>query len=143
MRMQLFSNIFYDFITKTRVYFLKHKPDAFECFQQFKTLVEKQSSYYIKVLKASRGGEYISNDSLKFCKSHGIHKQFTWRYTPQQNCVAKRKNITIMEMVHNMMETKHLASEYWAHTGRKKFIHQEQILLQGLKNRCKRSCGLM
>jgi hypothetical protein len=35
------------------------------------------------------------------------------RYTPQQNGVAKRKNRTIMEMVHSMLATEHLSNEYW------------------------------
>jgi hypothetical protein len=49
-----------DFTRKTWIYFLKHKSDAFGCFQQFKSLVEKQSGYYIKVLRTDRGGEYVS-----------------------------------------------------------------------------------
>ena len=32
-----------DFTRKTWIYFLKHKSDAFGCFQQFKSLVEKHS----------------------------------------------------------------------------------------------------
>ena len=103
-----------DFTRKTWVYFLKHKSDAFVYFQQFKALVEKQSGHYIKVLRTDRGGEYISHEFLNFCKSHGIHKQFTARYTPQQNGVAERKNRTIMEMARSMLTAKHLSNEYWA-----------------------------
>ena len=79
----------------------------FECFFQYKALVEKQSGHYIKVLGTNRGGEYISNDFLQFHKEHGIHKKFTTRYTPQQNGVAERKNKTIMEMERNMLKAKH------------------------------------
>ncbi|KAH9294928.1 hypothetical protein KI387_038516, partial [Taxus chinensis] len=81
---------------------------------QFKALVEKQSGHYIKVLRMDRGGEFISNEFINFCRSHGIHKQFTARYTPQQNGVAERKNRTIMEMARSMMAAKHLPNEYWA-----------------------------
>ena len=49
-----------DFTRKTWIYILKHKYDAFGCFQQFKSLVEKQSGYYIKVLRTNKGGEYVS-----------------------------------------------------------------------------------
>jgi hypothetical protein len=102
-----------DFSRKTWIYFLKHKSNAFGCFQQFKSLVEKKSGYYIKVLRIDRGGEYVSREFMNFCKVYGIHKQFTARYTPQQNGVTKRKNQTIMEMVRIMLETKHLSNEYW------------------------------
>ena len=93
--------------------FLKHKYDAFGYFQQFKALVENQSWHRIKILKTNRGGEYVSNEFLNFCKTHGIQKQFTTRYTPQQNGIAERNNITIMEMARIMLEAKHLPNEYW------------------------------
>ena len=66
----------------------RHKANAFGVFQQFKDLVEKQSGHHIKILKNDRGGEYISNVFLNFYRQHGIHKQFTSHYTPQQNDVA-------------------------------------------------------
>jgi len=94
-----------DFTRKTWIYFLKHKSDAFCCFQQFKSLVEKQSGHFIKVLRTDRGGEYISKEFLSFCKSHGIHKQFTVRYTPQKNGAVRRSrfrkvfhSVTAVEM---------------------------------------------
>ena len=93
---------------------MKHKYDAFSCFQQFKALVENQSGHHIKTLRTYRGGEYVSNEFLNLRKTHGIQKQFTARYTPQQNGVAERKNKTIMEMSRNMMEAKHFPNEYWA-----------------------------
>ena len=40
-------------------------------------------------------------------------KQFTARYTPQQNGIAERKNKTIMEMACSMLAAKHLPNEYW------------------------------
>jgi hypothetical protein len=39
-----------DFSRNTWIYFLKYKFDALDCFQQFKSLVEKKSGYHIKVL---------------------------------------------------------------------------------------------
>lgn len=70
-----------DYIRKTWVFLIKQKSEMFERFHQYKALVENQSGYYIKVLRTNRGGEYISNDFLRFCREHGIHKQFTTRYT--------------------------------------------------------------
>jgi hypothetical protein len=42
------------------VYFLKHKLDTFEKFIEFKSLIEKHSGKYIKVLRLDRRGEYES-----------------------------------------------------------------------------------
>lgn len=102
-----------DYTRKTWVFLLKQKSEVFECFRQYKALVEKKSRHYIKVLRAEKGGEYISNDFLKFCREHGIHNQFTTRYTPQQNGVEERKNRTIMEMARSMLKAKHFPNDYW------------------------------
>ena len=92
---------------------MKHKSNGFSYFQQFKALVENQSGHRIKILRTDRGGEYVSNEFLNFCKTHGIQKQFTAWYTPQQNGTAERKNRTIMKMACNMLVAKHLKNEYW------------------------------
>ena len=105
-----FLNFIDDYSRKTWVYFLKHKSDAFSCFQQFKALVENQSGHRIKTLRTDRGGEYVSNEFLIFCKTHGIQKKFTVWYTPEQNDVIESTNITIMEMARNMMVANNLCT---------------------------------
>ena len=75
--------------------------------------MENQSGHRINILRNDRGGEYFSNEFLNFCKTHGIHKQFTAWYTPQQNGIAERKYRTIMDMARRMLAAKHLPNEYW------------------------------
>jgi len=116
-----------DFTKKTWVYFLKNKSEVFERFCYFKALVENQSGLHIKVLRTDRGSEYISKEFLHFCRENGIHKQFTTRYTPEQNGVAERKNRTIMDMARSMLKAKHLPNDYWAEA-----VHCEAYIL----NRC-------
>ena len=74
--------------------------------------MENQRGYNIKILRTDRGGEYVSYVFLNFCKTHGIDKKFTMRYTPNQNGVTERKNMTIIEMECSMMEAKHFPNEY-------------------------------
>ena len=101
-----------EYSRKTWVYFLKHKFDAFN-YQQFKALVENQSGHRIKILRTYKGGEYVSNEFLNFCKAHCLQNKFTTWYTPQHNGIVERNNRTIMEMAHNMLAAKHLPNEYW------------------------------
>ena len=42
----------------TWVYFIRKKSDVFEYFKEFKTMVEKQTGKYIKILRSDQGGEY-------------------------------------------------------------------------------------
>ena len=76
--------------------------------------MENQSDRQIKVLRSDCGGGYDSKAFHEYCKQHGIRRQFTTRYTPQQNGVAERKNQTIMNMTRSMLKARHLSNEYWA-----------------------------
>ena len=103
-----------DFSRKVWVYFLKYKSETFTKFKEFKAEAEKQSGRFIKVLRSDGGGEYDSGDFVDFCKHHGIKKQTTTRYTPQQNGVAERKNRTIMNMARSLLKARNLSKDYWA-----------------------------
>ncbi|XP_074369209.1 uncharacterized protein LOC141710547 [Apium graveolens] len=45
--------------------------------------------------------------------SERIIRQFTTPYTPQQNGVVERRNITVVEMARSMLKTMQVPSEYW------------------------------
>ena len=103
-----------DFSKMTWVYFLKAKSKVFGIFKKFKALVEKQSGKQIKVLRSDRGKEYTSREFDKFCEDESIKRQLTVAYTPQQNCVSKRKNRTVMEMARSMLKEKGMPNTFWA-----------------------------
>lgn len=111
---QYFLTFIDDYSRKTWVYFLKRKSEVFEIFKEFKTLVERQSGCYIKVLRSDQGGEFTSDLFENFCKEHGIIHQLTPAYTPQLNGVAERKNRTILDMARSMVKGKDLPREFWA-----------------------------
>jgi transposase InsO family protein len=102
-----------DFSRKVWVYFLIHKSETFTRFKEFKVEIEKQSGRLVKVLRSDGGSEYDSREFVDFCKHHGIKKQTTTRYTPQQNRVAERKNRTIMNMARSLLTTIKLSKDYW------------------------------
>ena len=45
-----------DYSRMSWVYFISHKYGTFSCFQKFKVCVEKESGYYLKVLRTHRVG---------------------------------------------------------------------------------------
>ena len=102
-----------DFSRKTRVYFLIEKSEAFGVFQNFKTRVEKETGLCIKGLRTDRGGEFTSHEFSNFCVTHGIHRQLTAAYTPQQNGVTEQKNQTIMNMVCCMLSGERIPKSFW------------------------------
>ena len=67
----------------------------------------------IKTLRLDRGGEFTSNEFSKYCLEHGIKRQLTTPYSPQQNGVVERKNMTVISMVQAMLKAKDLPRELW------------------------------
>jgi transposase InsO family protein len=92
-----------DHSRKTWIYFLKAKSEVFKRFQEFKALVENKTGKKIKVLRSDNGGEYASTKFVDFCTQAGIRRQMTVPYKPQQNEVAKRKNMAITGAPRSML----------------------------------------
>lgn len=61
-----------DYSRFTCVYFLIHKSEVFDRFQDFKTRVEKQSGKVVKILHTDNGREYVNKRLEDFCTFEGI-----------------------------------------------------------------------
>ncbi|XP_050387501.1 uncharacterized protein LOC126803807 [Argentina anserina] len=95
------------------VYLITSKDEALSMFKIYKAKVENQLDKKIKILRSDRGGEYISNEFSEFCSTHGIIHQTTTPYTPIQNRVAERKNITLKEMMNSMLNSSGAPQSLW------------------------------
>ncbi|KAL0288213.1 UNVERIFIED_CONTAM: Retrovirus-related Pol polyprotein from transposon TNT 1-94 [Sesamum calycinum] len=51
---------------------------------------------------------------LSHCSEHGVQKQLTAAYSPQQNGVAEWKNRTIVNLVHSMLSEKNVPRTFWS-----------------------------
>ncbi|PKI56089.1 hypothetical protein CRG98_023521 [Punica granatum] len=96
------------------IHFSKAKCEVFEAFQRFKNLVENESGCKIQAIRSDNVSEYTSNGFKAMCEEFGIHHQFTMPYSPQQNGVSKRKNMSIMEMARCLLQEKGLPKKFWA-----------------------------
>ena len=100
---QYFITFIDDFTRFGQVYLISHRSEALDCFKIYNTLVENQLNTKIKSLRTDRGHEYLSDLFKAYCADKGIARQLTIPYTPQQNGVAKRRNMTLLDMVRSMM----------------------------------------
>lgn len=56
----------------------------------------------------------MSKDFLSYCRDHGIKREFTGTYTPQQNGVAERKIKQLSETCKSWLHRKDLPKALWA-----------------------------
>ncbi|MCO5600205.1 hypothetical protein L7F22_054314 [Adiantum nelumboides] len=102
-----------DFSRFCWVYPLKAKSDVFAIFQHYVSMVENETGCKVQTLRTDRGGEYMSCAFKDFLGKKCIKHQCTMPYTPQQNGVAERKNMSLMEMARCMLKAKSLPHKLW------------------------------
>jgi hypothetical protein len=88
------------------IYFLKHKFEVFNTFQNYMAFVENQISH--KINYSDNGNEFIFNQFNKICAQNGITCQFIIPYMHEQNGVNEHKNKTLVESTRSMLHASNL-----------------------------------
>ena len=71
-----------DFSKKIWLYLINRKLEVFNCFVEWKKLVEKQSGKVVKILRSDDGGKYHNGEFAYYCKKEGIIHEIVAPYTP-------------------------------------------------------------
>ncbi|XP_019439003.1 PREDICTED: uncharacterized protein LOC109344707 [Lupinus angustifolius] len=98
--LKYFINFVDEFSRMIWVYVINLKSEAFGYFMRFKASVERESGKKLKILNTDGGGEFTSNAFELHCQQNRIRHEVSAPYTPQHNGLAKRRNMTIMDMKH-------------------------------------------
>ncbi|GJV62392.1 putative ribonuclease H-like domain-containing protein [Tanacetum coccineum] len=64
--------------------------------------------------RCDNGTEFKNRDIIKFYESKGIKREYSNARTPQQNGVAERKNMTLIEAARTMLADLFLPNTFWA-----------------------------
>ena len=107
------------------IYLIKKKHEVLDKFKEYVNLVENHTGRQVsklnilnngrvKNIRSDGGGEYSSNEFIKYCADKGIVHQFSNPHTPEQNGVAERLNRTLVESVRSMIFHANLTPEFWA-----------------------------
>jgi transposase InsO family protein len=102
-----------DYTRMCWVYLLKDKSQAFETFKNFHVWIQNEAQSHIGTLCTDNGREYTSNEFENYLRQHGIQHQTIVPYNPQQNGVAERMNMTLLNMVCSMMFFKNVKLMFW------------------------------
>ncbi|KAD3337069.1 hypothetical protein E3N88_32589 [Mikania micrantha] len=106
--------------------------EAFKTFKEFKLKVENEEGIKLKMLRTDRGGEFTSNEFTQFCKDNGIAGQLTAPYSPQQNGVVERRNITMLSTTRSMLKAMSMPQNFWAEAVRHTIYVLNRVLTKAL-----------
>ncbi|GJT50222.1 putative ribonuclease H-like domain-containing protein [Tanacetum coccineum] len=103
-----------DFSRFSWVFFLASKDETSRILKRFITEIENQLNHKVKVIRCDNGTKFKNKEINEFCGLKGIKREFSVARTPQQNGVAERKNMTLIEAARTMLADSLLPTVFWA-----------------------------
>jgi hypothetical protein len=92
---------------------LSTKDQAAEAIQRFQSKAEAETGEDLGTLRTDRDGEFNSASFMEYCLEHGVRRQLTAPYSPQQNGVVERRNATVVGAAQSMLKAKKLPNWLW------------------------------
>lgn len=103
-----------EFSRYTRVIFLRRKSDASEEIIAFIKKMEILNDVRVKELRSDNEILLKNQVQQTFCDDEEISYNFSSAWTPEQNDVVERRNITLVEAVRTMLNGARVPSQFWA-----------------------------
>nr|GEY69538.1 hypothetical protein [Tanacetum cinerariifolium] len=85
------------------VFLLAKKDETCGIIKDFITRIESQLNHNVKIIRCDNRTEFKNYEMNQFCGINRIKKEFSNARTPQQNGVAERKNMTLIEAARTML----------------------------------------
>nr|GEV22593.1 putative ribonuclease H-like domain-containing protein [Tanacetum cinerariifolium] len=111
------------------VFFLASKDETTHVLKTFITGLENLFSLQVKVIRCDNRTEFKNSDLNQFCGLKGIKREFGVPRTPQQNGIAERKNITLIEAARTMLADSLLPIPFWAEAVNTACYVQNKVLV--------------
>ncbi|GJW55138.1 putative ribonuclease H-like domain-containing protein [Tanacetum coccineum] len=103
-----------DFSRFSWVFFLRTKDETTSILKDFIRQIKNQLNQNVKTIRCDNGTEFKNRDIIKFYGSKGIKREYSNARTPQQNGVAKRKNMILIEVARTMLADPFLPNTFEA-----------------------------
>ena len=95
------------------VVLVKAKSEVFRAFQELDTRFYNQFARHIQCIRTDNGGEFSNSSFSEYCAAYGIQQQFTTPYSPHQNGVSERLNLTLLNDARAALHSSGFESSFW------------------------------
>nr|GEX19870.1 hypothetical protein [Tanacetum cinerariifolium] len=124
-----------DFSRFTWTFFLKTKDETSGILRNFITEIENLKELRVKIIRCDSRGEFRNKEMNHFCLRKGIKREFSNARTPQQNGVAERRNMTLIEADRTMLADAKLPVTFWAEAVNTAYYVQNRVLVNKSQNK--------
>nr|GEW06517.1 putative ribonuclease H-like domain-containing protein [Tanacetum cinerariifolium] len=102
----------YDYSRFTWVFFLATKDETSGILKSVIIRIENLVDHNVKVIRCDNETEFKNREMNQFYEMNGILRQFSVARTPQQDRVAKRRNMTLIEAAKTMLANSKLLRQH-------------------------------
>jgi transposase InsO family protein len=103
-----------DFFPFTWVFFLQDKSETQGTLKRFLWRAQNEFELKVKKIRSDNGSEFKNLQIREFLEEEGIKHEFSAPYTPQQNGVVERKNMTLIDMARTMLGEYKTPQRFWS-----------------------------
>ncbi|GJT61623.1 putative ribonuclease H-like domain-containing protein [Tanacetum coccineum] len=118
-----------DYSRFTWVFFLAIKDETSGILKSFITGIKNLVDHKVKVIRCDNRTKFKNREMNQFCEMNGILRQFSVDRTPQQNGVAERRNMTLIEAARTMLADSKLPTTFWAKAANTACYVQNRVLV--------------
>ncbi|KAI3510729.1 hypothetical protein L1887_17862 [Cichorium endivia] len=123
-----------DFTRFTWVFFLRLKSYTFLELRNFIVSIELKVKLLVRRIRSDNGTEFNNQQIEEFLASKGIEHNFSTPYTPQQNGMVERRNVTLVEAARSMLNFANLPLSFWTEAiATACFVHNRSIINKRLQ----------
>jgi hypothetical protein len=95
------------------LFLMKTRDEALQHFSLFRSLAQNFTGECLTILRVDNAPELTRGQMEAYCKTEGISYEKTVPYSPPQNGVAERTNLTIASMTRAMLIDADLSDYFW------------------------------
>nr|GEV39371.1 putative ribonuclease H-like domain-containing protein [Tanacetum cinerariifolium] len=106
-----------------------------DTLKKFITEIENLKDLKVKIIRCDNGGEFRNKELNDFCSQKGIKREFSNARTPQQNGVAERRNMSLIEATRTMLADAKLPVTFWAEVVNTTCYVQNRVLVNKAHNK--------
>jgi hypothetical protein len=102
-----------DFSCFTWVFFFQDKSETQGTLKHFLRRAQNEFELKVKKIRSDNGSEFKNLQVEEHLEEEGIKHEFSAPYTPQQNGVVERKNMTLIDMARTMLGEYKTPERFW------------------------------
>jgi transposase InsO family protein len=96
------------------VFFLQDKSETQGTLKCFLRRAQNKFEQKVRKIRSDNGSKFKNLQVEEYLKEKGIKHEFSAPYTPQQNGVVERKNMTLIDMARTMLGECKTPERFWS-----------------------------